>query len=286
MADEASPQLLRQELGLRLRELRQSRDLTVEGVAAELMCSASKVSRMETGQRGASQRDVRDLCDLYGVEDAEAREELMALAKGTRQRRGVWQLGEGGGDPDYASLESTATAITVFVSSILPALFQTEEYARAHLRGRYPDLDDDWIDQRIQAFAIRQRALTRVDPPRVTALIDEAALHRRVGDDQTMDRQLDRLLRVIDLPNVEVRVVPFSVGSHPGVESGFSFLEFSGSRVSAVAYFEGLGAGQSGVRRREDIDRYRRAIRRITSIALDNDQTARFLADIRDRRVG
>lgn len=284
MADETSPQLLRQELGVRLRELRRARGLTVEGVAAELMCSPSKVSRMETGQRGASQRDVRDLCDLYGVEDAEIREELMALAKGTRQRRGVWQLGEGGGDPDYASLESTATAITVFVSSILPALFQTEEYARAHLRGRYPDLDDDWIDQRIQAFAIRQRALTRVDPPRVTALIDEAALHRRVGDDQTMVRQLDRLLRVSDLPNVEVRVVPFSVGSHAGVESCFSFLEFSGSRVSAVAYFEGLGVDEPGVRRREDIGRYRRAIRSITGVALDGDQSARFVAQIRDRR--
>lgn len=284
MPDESSPQLLRKELGVRLRELRQSRELTVEDAAAELMCSPSKISRMETGQRGASQRDVRDLCDFYRVEDAGTREELMALAKGTRRRRGVRQLGEGAGDPDYASLESTATAITVLVSSILPALFQTAEYARAHLRGRYPELDDDWIDQRIQAFAIRQRVLTRVDPPQVTALIDEAALHRRVGGPQTMSRQLDRLLRVADLPNVELRILPFAAGSHPGVESSFSFLEFSGSRVPAAVYFEGLSAGETRAKRREDIDRYRNAIKHLKEMALGSGPSARYIAEIRDGR--
>lgn len=286
MADEGSPQLLRQELGIRLREIRQSRELTVEDAAGELMCSPSKISRMETGQRGASPRDVRDLCDFYRVEDAATREELMALAKGTRQRRSAWQLGEGAGDPDYASLEATAAAITVFVSSILPALFQTEEYARAHLRGRYPDLDDDWIDQRVQAFAIRQRALTRADPPLVTALIDEAALHRRVGGTQTMGRQLDRLLRVADLANVVVRILPFAAGSHPGVESSFSFLEFSGGRVSAAVYFEGLSAGQARAKRREDIDRYQKAIRHLKEVALDSDRSARYIAEIRDENRG
>ena len=53
-----------------LRALRNDRGLTVDQVAAELLCSPSKVSRMETGQRGATPRDVRDLCELYGVTDA------------------------------------------------------------------------------------------------------------------------------------------------------------------------------------------------------------------------
>jgi hypothetical protein len=43
--------------------------MTVEQVAEALLCSSSKVSRMETGSRGATLRDVRDLCDLYGVTD-------------------------------------------------------------------------------------------------------------------------------------------------------------------------------------------------------------------------
>jgi transcriptional regulator with XRE-family HTH domain len=65
-----SPTVRRRELGVMLRALRNDRGMTVEQVAAELLCSPSKVSRMETGQRGATPRDVRDLCELYGVTEA------------------------------------------------------------------------------------------------------------------------------------------------------------------------------------------------------------------------
>ena len=53
----------------------------MDQVAAELLCSPSKVSRLETGQRGATLRDIRDLCNLYGVTEAADRERLMTLAR-------------------------------------------------------------------------------------------------------------------------------------------------------------------------------------------------------------
>ena len=55
------------ELGALLRALRLEHGLTVDQVAELLLCSPSKVSRMETGQRGATARDIRDLCGIYGV---------------------------------------------------------------------------------------------------------------------------------------------------------------------------------------------------------------------------
>src|SRR5215469_1317170 len=64
-----SPTLRRRELGALLRSLRLAQGLTVEQVAEHLLCSPSKVSRLETGQRGATLRDVRDLCRIYGVTD-------------------------------------------------------------------------------------------------------------------------------------------------------------------------------------------------------------------------
>ena len=85
-----SPTVRRRELGALLRALRNERGLTVDQVAAELLCSPSKVSRMETGQRGATLRDIRDLCDLYGVTDAAERERLMTLAREGKQQ-GWWQ---------------------------------------------------------------------------------------------------------------------------------------------------------------------------------------------------
>jgi hypothetical protein len=43
----------------------------IEQVAKALECSDSKISRIETGQVGATLRDVRDMLDLYGVSDPE-----------------------------------------------------------------------------------------------------------------------------------------------------------------------------------------------------------------------
>lgn len=59
-----NPTVRRRELGALLRELRQERGMAVEQVAGVLLCSPSKVSRIETGQRGATLRDVRDLCEI------------------------------------------------------------------------------------------------------------------------------------------------------------------------------------------------------------------------------
>jgi hypothetical protein len=55
------PSVRARELGARLRQLRIGLDLTVEAVAGELLCSATKISGIETGARRASLRDVRDL---------------------------------------------------------------------------------------------------------------------------------------------------------------------------------------------------------------------------------
>jgi transcriptional regulator with XRE-family HTH domain len=76
-----SPTVRRRELGALLRGLRQERGLTVEQVADRLPCSPSKVSRMETGHRGATLRDLRDLCAIYDVTDQAEAARLMDLAR-------------------------------------------------------------------------------------------------------------------------------------------------------------------------------------------------------------
>ena len=53
-----SPTVRRRELGATLRTLRLDRGFTVDQVAEHLECSPSKVSRMETGRRGATPGDV------------------------------------------------------------------------------------------------------------------------------------------------------------------------------------------------------------------------------------
>ena len=83
----SSPIVRRRELGARLRALRTEKGWTIEQVAERLLMSSSKVSRLETGQRGANARDIRDLSDLYGLDDAQ-RQRLIDLAKAGKQHPG------------------------------------------------------------------------------------------------------------------------------------------------------------------------------------------------------
>jgi len=80
-----SPTVRRRRLGAELRRYREAAGLTIDNVADQLDCSASKISRLETGQTGASPRDVRDMLALYGVAQADL-EDLVEIARETRKR--------------------------------------------------------------------------------------------------------------------------------------------------------------------------------------------------------
>ena len=275
MAEVHSPALRRLELGALLRALRSAKGLTVEQVAERLLCSPSKVSRMETGQ-GATARDIRDLCELYGVADAAERDRLMTMAReGKRHAR--WQRYDLA-YARYAELEEEAVAISAFQSSVVHGLLHTADYARAGHEGAMPRLDPDRIDLQIEAKLTRQRILTRDDPPRFDVVLDEAALHRMVGGRQVMADQLTKILVTANLPNVVVQVLPYERGFHPAVESNFSILELP-NPAPGVVFVEGL-IGSNYLDRPGDLKRYREIFGRLQSIALNPKDTADLIADL------
>ena len=96
--------------------------MTVEQVAEHLLCSPSKVSRMETGQRGATLRDVRDLCELYGVTDKAQVDHLMGLVREGKQQA-WWQSHELDYFATYVGLEQAATMLSDYQSTIDPRAF-------------------------------------------------------------------------------------------------------------------------------------------------------------------
>lgn len=275
MPEVHSPALRRLELGALLRALRNAKGLTVEQVAERLLCSPSKVSRMETGQ-GATARDIRDLCELYGVADAAERDRLTTLAReGKRPAR--WQRYDLA-YARYAELEEEAVAISAFQSSVVHGLLHTADYARAGHEGAMPRLDPDRIDLQIEAKLTRQRILTRDDPPRFDVVLDEAALHRMVGGRQVMADQLTKILVTANLPNVVVQVLPYERGFHPAVESNFSILELP-NPTPGVVFVEGL-VGSTYLDRPGDLKRYREIFDRLQSIALNPKDTADLIADL------
>jgi transcriptional regulator with XRE-family HTH domain len=268
-----SPALNRRELGAVLRALRNAKGFTVEQVAERLLCSPSKVSRMETGQGIATPRDIRDLCDLYEVTDAE-RDRMQTLAR-EGKRRAWWQSYDLA-YANYVGLEADAVAISAFQSSVVNGLLHTKDYARASHEGAMPRLDPHQIDLQIEAKLTRQRILTRDDPPRFHVVLDEAALHRMVGGRQVMAAQLARILEVAALPNIAVQVLPYDRGAHPAVESNFTILELPNPAPGAV-FVEGL-VGSILLERSDDLERYRKIFDRLQSIALNPKETADLIA--------
>jgi transcriptional regulator with XRE-family HTH domain len=265
-----SPTVRRRELGAVLRKLRLEKGLTVEQAAERLMFSMSKLSRMETGHGVATPRDIRDLCDLYGVTDEAERERMMALAR--EGKRQAWWQSYDLAYATYVGLETEAVAISAFQSSVVHGLLQTADYARAGHEGAMPRLAPDQIDMQIEAKLTRQRILTRDNPPRFTVVLDEAALHRVVGGRRVMAAQLAKILDISALPNVLVRVLPYEVGAHPAVESNFTLVELP-NPTPGVVFVEGL-IGSTYLERADDLDRYREIFDRLQSIALNPKDTA------------
>lgn len=270
-----SPTVRRRELGALLRALRLKKGLTVEQAADRLMISMSKLSRMETGQGAATARDVRDLCVLYGVTDDAERDRMMKLAAEGRQR--AWWQSYDLGYETYVGLEAEALAISAFQSSVVHGLLQTADYARAGHEGAMPRLDPEQIELQIEAKLTRQRILTKDNPPLLAVILDEAALRRLTGGRQVMAGQLGRILDISALPNVSVQVLPFEVGSHPGLESNFTILELP-DQTPDVVFVEGL-IGSVYLDRAEDLKRYREIFRRLQSMALNPQDSVHLIAE-------
>jgi transcriptional regulator with XRE-family HTH domain len=272
-----TPTLRRRELGALLRARRLELGLTVEHVSAQLLCSPSKVSRMETGQRGATARDVRDLCTLYGITDGAEVARLMTLAKEGKQQ-GWWQSY----DLPYATyvgLEAAAAAIKDYDSGVVPGLLQTPEYTRARHEGTMPRLEPNAIERRVEVTVTRQKVLTAAHPPHFWSILDEAVLHRVVGSPAVMKAQLERLIEAAGQPKITVQVIPYSVGAHPALDSIFTVVEFDGG-VPGVVYVEGL-VGSIYFERPEDLDRYLGVFDRLSVIALSPEDTVELLQNMR-----
>lgn len=277
MPEVRSPTIRRRELGAMLRALRQEMGLTVDQVAEMLLCSPSKVSRMETGQRGATLRDVRDLARIYGLTDQAKVDNLMNLARAGKEQ-GWWQS-YNLDFATYVGLEEAAVSLTFYMPMLIPGLLQTPGYVRALHEADMQNYAPERVNEAVEVRLKRQQILTRDPPLQMTVVLDEAVLHRAVGGAEVMGEQLDRLIAAAKLPNVTIYVIPFAAGAHPAMDSLFEILDF-GDTAPRVVYVEGL-MGYIYLDRAQDISRYARVFDRLRAVASTPEESARLIAKIR-----
>jgi len=269
-----SPTLRRRQLGQELRKLRESSGATIDQVAERLSCSSSKISRIETGQSGVSQREVRDILAAYGVGGDHA-EGLVEIAREAKQR-GWWQLYGSVLTSAYVGLEAAADEVWSYEVLVVPGLLQTEDYARAMIRAARPDIADEEVEQRIRVRMNRQSLLSQDDPLKLALVLDEAVLHRPVGGQRVMREQLERLAAAVELPSVSLRVLPFAAGAHGGMDGTFTMLRYAESDGHDVV-FSANAAGGLFLEKDEEIRRYADIFGRLQGMALPPTQSQEMI---------
>ncbi|GAA3818886.1 MULTISPECIES: helix-turn-helix transcriptional regulator [Amycolatopsis] len=277
------PTIRRRRLASELRRLREAADLTIDEVAEKLECSASKISRIETGHVGVTPRDARDMLELYGMTGDE-REALVQLAREAR-KPGWWQAYKEVFTGTFVGLEADASSLRAFQALLVPGLLQTEPYARAVIRAMRPDADESDIQRRVAARTARQQLLTDPNPPEYWAVIDEAVLHRVVGGPEVMAHQAERLLTVAQLPHVTIQVVPFGAGAHPGMEGPFLILGFPEQADPDVVYVDSTSGGFF-LELPPDVRRYILMFDHLRATALKPDDSVEVIAAAAERFSG
>ncbi|MEU4830716.1 DUF5753 domain-containing protein [Streptosporangium sp. NPDC023615] len=128
----------------------------------------------------------------------------------------------------WLDVEPAAHTLHTWEPLVMPGLLQTEEYARAVIRGE-PGITDQQAEKAVAARMERQAIFGRDDPPLFRAVIDEGVLYRLIGGREVMRRQLERLARAIESPRIGVQIIPLELGVTTGILGGFVIAQLPGN---------------------------------------------------------
>jgi transcriptional regulator with XRE-family HTH domain len=274
------PTVLKILLGAQLRRLRESAGVSRDDAGYHIRASGSKISRLELGRVSFKERDVSDLLDLYGV-DASAKEQLIQLT--AEANATPWWQKYREVVPDwfqvYVGLEEAAALIRVYEVQFVPGLLQTEEYARAVVVQGSPNLVPEEVESRVAVRMGRQKLFARENPPRLWAIVDEAALRRPMGGREVLAGQIKRLIDVVSEPNITLQVMPFKYGGHAAEGGAFTIMRFPEADLPDMVYMEYL-TGAHYVDKPEDVEVYAAVMERLSVAGTSPERTRDILNEI------
>lgn len=277
MQAEVGPAVGRRRLAVELRRLRLEADLTIQDVARALECSTGKISRVETGLVAARIQDVREMLDLYHVEETR-RAGLLDLVRQSR-KKAWWHSYSDVVPPDSAKfygLEDGADTVQEYSAVLVPGLLQTERYATAVI-GAARDLPET-RRRRVELRMRRQQLLVRDSPPSVEVVLHELVLHNTTNGVEVTAEQLVRLAELAERPNITIRVLPMTAGPHEAAGSSFTIFSFLDLDDPKVVYQE-QPTHNYLLDRADEVAWYVGAFAAAAELALPPDRSAGALRD-------
>ncbi|MDN3297617.1 helix-turn-helix transcriptional regulator [Streptomyces ficellus] len=271
-------------LGKRLQDLRERAGLKREEAAKVLRVAPATIRRMETAEVALKIPYVQLLLQAYGVPADEA-DSFVRLAEDAN-KPGWWQRFHDvlpSWFSMYVSLEGAASVIRAYEPQFVPGLLQTEEYARAILRGgAVGQVKHDDIERHVALRMERQSLLTRADAPKFWVVMDETVLRRPVGGGPALMRaQIGRLLEATELPNVTLQIAEFATGHHPGTYGPFVLFRFAVPELPDMVYSEYL-TGAVYLDARAEVATHLEVMDRMAAQAATAQRTKEILKDFRE----
>ncbi len=269
MADDTYGAIVaKRRLARRVAEMRVRAGMGLNEVSDKLGWSRGRLDRYERNEwRLPDPSHVRDLARIYGASDDE-RAELEDLGRLARER--VWWrayedvFGKGN---EFAGFENDAARISVYMPLVIPGLLQTPAYIEALLElGPW---QPQWRERALAARLRRQQILDRADgtAPRLVAVITEASLMYRWGSQADRRAQVAHLAAMARRPGIELRLLRFADGPHPGMISPVNIFDFPDEEDPSIVYLENDTTMQE-LARPDDVHAYKETFARIRDAAI------------------
>ena len=265
-------------LGRALREARENSGRTLRAFAEEIGRDPGLLSRWENGERTPTSEQVAQVLTKLNI-TGDRFEEIIALARSVHSPRwlAVTLPEQHQQFAALLDLEQTATHIIHVAPLLVPGLLQTNDYIRTIMVKGAPPGE---VSTRLAARIGRKEVLTKPRPLHLFALVGEAALRHMVGSAEIMAGQLHHLHDMAAWSNVDVRVIPFDSGWHPGLEGPFVLLQ--SRQWSPVVQLESR-TSLLLLHEEADVVPYEAAAELVSNVALGPEESAGLISDYAER---
>lgn len=276
----SDPELLKTQLGIELRRLREEAGYTALEACAAINAQTPKLSKLENGNQTADPDDIRKLAEFYGS-TPDQRDYLVALADAQPKRRRRRKSAQRDAVPDwfrrFLALEWDATEIRSYEIDMISGLLQTEDYARSNILAWEPEADERLVSKQVSTRMTRQDALRRNGRPslRLEVILSEAALRRVQGSNTIMRAQLKHLVTASKRRNITIRVLPFNTPTRITTPAAFQLFRLQEQNLSTV-YLEDL-FGATYLKEPDEFTQYSIVFGRLRDAALDPESSRAFL---------
>lgn len=266
-------------LGSELRRMRTAAGMSAEYAAGLLGVDRSRISNMESGQRGINAERLRKLACNCDCTDETYVEALVEMAEPSQA--GWWERYRGSlpqGLLDISETEAYAVRLRGANTVHVPGLLQTPEHAMAIFRAVVPQLPEHEVALRLAHRTERQSVITRDDPVPYVAVIHEAALRMQFGGRDVARGQLKYLLEVSEWDHVTVLVIPFNHGAFPGAGQTVVYAEGPVRQLDTVQIDN--SHGPDFLYAEGQLAKYRAQLDLLEGLALSPERSRDFIHEI------